>query len=103
MDKNAAGCDFYRGCICKLNTECQDKYLLSVRADYFIVIRHLDETQVLTVPVVAAHRKDTKGIRINGKRYWARAMVFTPVSMNLLEIACGKYLDNPISVHFSNL
>ncbi|MCD8337846.1 MAG: hypothetical protein LUD18_11395, partial [Lachnospiraceae bacterium] len=40
-------------------------------------------------------RKDTKGVRINGKRYWARTMVFTPVPVNALEIVCGKYLDNP--------
>ncbi|MCD8128848.1 MAG: hypothetical protein LUD54_04655 [Oscillospiraceae bacterium] len=95
MDKNTAGCDLYRGCICKLDTECQDKSILSVRADYFIVIRPLDDTQVLTVPVVAAQKKDTKGVRINGKRYWARVMAFTPVPVELLEIVCGKWLDNP--------
>ena len=95
MDKSAAGCDLYRGCICKLNTECQDKSILSVRADYFIVIRQLDDTQVLTVPVVAARRKDTKGVRISGKRCWARVMAFTPVPVELLEIAHGKGLDTP--------
>ncbi|MCD8232002.1 MAG: hypothetical protein LUD14_09340 [Clostridiales bacterium] len=95
MDKNAAGCDLYRGCICKLNTECQDKSLLSVRADYFIVIRPLDDMKVLTVPVVAAQKKDTKSVRINGKRYWARVMAFTPVPVESLEIAPGKELDTP--------
>lgn len=95
MDKNTAECGLYRGCICKLNTECRDKSLLSVQADYFVVIRQLDDTQVLTVPVVAAQRKDTKGIRINGRRYWACVMAFTPVPMHALDVACGKYLDNP--------
>ncbi|MCD8144647.1 MAG: hypothetical protein LUD79_04835 [Oscillospiraceae bacterium] len=95
MDKNAIGCDLYRGCICKLDTGCRDKSLLSVQADYFIVIRQLDDTQVLTVPVVAAQREDTKGVRINGKRYWARVMAFTPVPVELLEIAHGKELDTP--------
>ncbi len=95
MDKNTAECGLYRGCICKLDTECRDKSLLSLQADYFVVIRQLDDTQVLTVPVVAARRKDTKGVRINRKRYWARVMAFTPVPVELLEIAPGKELDTP--------
>ena len=73
--------------------ECER--LFSTNPRYLLVMKCIDEENILTVPVYERQMKNTKGIGINGQRFWVRFSEFIPMPHSMVMPACGKMLDHP--------
>ena len=95
--------DLRRGSVCRLRRDIEGSlsgeelemyhYLKSYQADFYIVMKRINEASLLVMPVYEAMYQESKGVSINHRRYWARFMKFHAVPEKLMEFAAGKYLD----------
>ena len=69
--------------------------LFSTNPRYILVMKCIDEETILTAPVYEKQMKNTKGIGINGQRFWVRFTEFVPMPVSMVMPACGKKLDHP--------
>lgn len=98
---------FKKGCICgltkqihtsglSLNEWKQYKILCEKGTTDFLVLKCVEEEQLLVVELFKEQKKDTRIVRINGKVFWARYSRFLIVQKWLMEPEMDKKLDNPL-------
>ena len=69
--------------------------LFSTNPRYMLVMKCIDEENILTAPVYEKQLRNTKGIRINGQKFWVKFAEFVPMPVSMVIPACGKMLDHP--------
>lgn len=66
----------------------------NLQAKYFVVMKRISDDYMLVAPAFETQKKkDCKGIRVNGKRFWVNFMTFYVVPVRIMEAVPGKYLD----------
>lgn len=68
--------------------------LFSTSPRFMLVMKCIDEQNLLIAPVYERQMKNTKGIGINGQRFWVRFTEFIPMPVSMVMPACGKRLDH---------
>lgn len=70
------------------------KAIANLQAKYFVVMKRISDDLMLVAPAFETQKKkDCKGIRVNGKRFWVNFMTFYVVPVRIMEAVPGKYLD----------
>lgn len=100
---------FHRGSICsvrkdvdveQLSEKERRRYscLLGQLPSLYLVLKHINEKQLMLARVLDHRVKNCKTAQISGDTYWVRLSAFIFVPDRLLQLETGKKLDNPEKV-----
>ena len=68
--------------------------LFSTNPRYILVMKCIDDENILIAPIYERQMRNMKEISINGQRFWVRFSEFVSMPASMVIPACGKMLDH---------